>query len=139
MACHGGTMVAPIIFIVWIAKVTQGSRKSLNNGRTALGRELEGTSVDGGVYDLVGNPIPDCICFTYFSITFRSTRPVLFWHQTSCFTAVHVLTLTVYISRCSAVICMWKGHRHNAQGFKSIYSCTTQTLLISETNFHMNI
>jgi len=93
-------MVAPIIFIVWIAKVTQGSRKSLNSGRAALGRELEDTSVDAGVYDMVGNPIPDCICFTYFSITFRSTRSVFFWHQTPCFTAVHVLTLTVYISRC---------------------------------------
>jgi len=93
-------MVARIIFIVWIAKVTQGSRQSLNNGRATLGHELEGTSVDGGVYDMVGNPIRDCICFTYFSITFRSTRSVLFWHQTSCFTAVHVLTLTVYISRC---------------------------------------
>jgi len=93
-------MVAPIIFIVWIAKVTQGSRKSLNNGRAALGREPEDTSVDAGVYDMVGNPIPDCFCFTYFSITFRSTRSVLFWRQTPCFTAVHVLTLTVYISRC---------------------------------------
>ena len=38
--------------------------------------------------------------FTYFSITFRNTRSVLFWYQTLCFTAVHVLTLTVYISRC---------------------------------------
>jgi len=51
-------MVVPIIFIVWIAKVTQGSRKSLNNGRAALGRELEDTSFDGGVYDMVGSPIP---------------------------------------------------------------------------------
>ena len=70
-------MVAPIIFIVWIAKVTQGSRKSLNNGRAAFGHGLEGTNFDRGVYDMVGNPKPDCICFTYF--TLRSTQSVLFW------------------------------------------------------------
>jgi len=65
-------MVVPIIFIVWIAKVTQGSRKSLNNGRAVLGRELEDTSVDG-VYDMVGSPIPDCIC----SRTFLSHLEIL--------------------------------------------------------------
>ena len=69
--------MAPIIFIVWIAKVTQESRKSLNNGRAALGHGLEDINVDRGACDMVKNPIPDCICFTYF--TFRSTQSVLFW------------------------------------------------------------
>ena len=56
--------------------------------------------------------------FTYFSITFRGTRSVLFWHQTPCFTAVHVLTLTVYISRCkveSTISCHLHGERPQAQ------------------------
>jgi len=99
--------VAPIIFIAWIAKVTQRSRKSLSNGGVALGRELEGTSVDGGVYYIPGNFIPDCICFTYFSITFRSTRLVLFWHQMFYGSSrIHVLALTVYNSRCKLLLAL---------------------------------